>query len=291
MKPKNVSNGMQRTLRAAACILSVALLTACGGPIAANKKTLPPAVPTSSANSNDSFFPAGAASGNKTNERSNRADARVQLASAYLADGNYAIALEEAKKAVHIDPANPSAHAILALAYKLLGDRSSARQAFVQATKLAPDDVDLASNYGVFLCETGQTQLGIETVLKGLKNPLYPRKARLLQMAGVCAQNAGQWKQAEQLFTQSFAYEPNNVFSLQQLFENLLKQNKLNDARNVLNALKTQTDVTAEWLWLSARLEHRAGARDTAQRTLSALIERFPDSPEASKAREGLKNE
>jgi type IV pilus assembly protein PilF len=227
----------------------------------------------------------------ESEQKVKRAEARVQLGSAYLADGNARVALDEARKAVEIDPNSANGYSLLALSYKVLGDKESARQAFVKAIKLAPDDADIASNYGVFLCETGNAQRGIDTILKGLSTPLYPRKAKLLQMAAICAENVNQLKQAEQYYKQSFDYDVNNTFSTLQLFENYLKQNRLNDARVLLSNLKAQNDVNPQWLFLTARLENKAGAKEAAQKAIASLMERFPDSAEATKVRQGMKNE
>ncbi len=223
--------------------------------------------------------------------RMNRARSRVELASAYLADGNPAIALSEARKAVAIEPELADAHGVLALALDQLGDKGSAKVSYEQAIRLDPENIDIKSNYGMMVCDAGHVPTGLDLITYGLSQPLYPRKVKLMQMAGVCALKNGHKAVAEQWFKKAMAAEPSNVFSALQLFEIFLQENRLSEARTLLTTLKAHNETTPQWLLLTARLEQKAGSTAAASRAVALLMERFPESVEASTAKLGIKNE
>ena len=79
--------------------------------------------------------------------------ARVDLAAGYFRNGQMAVALEEARRAVQIDPTFADAYGLLGLIYMELDDRREAEANFQRALQLAPANPDINNNYGWFLCQ------------------------------------------------------------------------------------------------------------------------------------------
>ena len=85
-----------------------------------------------------------------------RAEIRLQLAASYYQKGQLSIALEEARRALAIDPTYAVAHSMLGLIYLELGDRREAEAGYAQALRLDPGDPEIQNNHGWYLCQTGR---------------------------------------------------------------------------------------------------------------------------------------
>jgi type IV pilus assembly protein PilF len=121
-----------------------------------------------------------------------RADARVRakahtdLAAAYYELGNMGVALEEARIALAADPSYAPAHNVMGLVSFELRDNPAAEASFKRAITLAPQDPDVAHNYGFFLCRTGREQEGVQQYMTAIRNPLYQNPAKTWAAAGRC---------------------------------------------------------------------------------------------------------
>ena len=216
-----------------------------------------------------------------------RARSRIDLASAYLAQGAPDIALQESRKAVEAAPELSNAHHVLALSYAALGDSASAVQSYKQAIRLDPSNFDAKSNFGMLLCEQGNATQAVQLITEGLSQPLYPRKPKLMQMAGFCLQSAGRLDEAVGWYDKAVQAEPWNTFSVQQLFDGLLAANRTAEAKAVLESVRKDNTDTPRVLWMLARLEKKAGSPVAAGQAVSDLMKRFPDSAEAQLAKTG----
>ena len=107
-----------------------------------------------------------------------RGRARVELAAGYYRNGQMAVALEEAKRAVQIDPTLPDAYGLLGLIYMDLDDRRAAEENFRRALQLDGNNPDLNNNYGWFLCQTGREREAVGYFQRALRDPLYATPAR-----------------------------------------------------------------------------------------------------------------
>jgi type IV pilus assembly protein PilF len=85
-----------------------------------------------------------------------RGRARVELAAGYYRNGQRVVALEEAKRAVQVDPTLADAYGLLGLIYMDLDDRRAAEENFQRALQRDGNNPDLNNNYGWFLCQTGR---------------------------------------------------------------------------------------------------------------------------------------
>ena len=131
-----------------------------------------------------------------TNERSsrkvteadlrNRARARTDLAGGYYRNGQLAVALDEARRAVAIDPSYAEAYGLLGLIYMDMKEQRDAEESFQRALKLDAANSELNNNYGYFLCNTGRERESIAYFNQAIRDPLYRTPARANQNAGQC---------------------------------------------------------------------------------------------------------
>lgn len=115
-----------------------------------------------------------------------RARVHTELAALYYQQGSFKTALDELTTAVRIDPVYAPAFSMFGLVYMQLGEHARAAESFNQAIALSPSDPDIRNNYGLFLCQSGQPQAGLQQLNLALKNPLYNTPARALANASQC---------------------------------------------------------------------------------------------------------
>lgn len=210
-----------------------------------------------------------------------RARIRLELGASYYQQGNHAVAIDELRQALVIDPDYAPAHGMLGLVHMALGDRPKAEQSFQRALRLSPGDSELRNNYGWFLCQTGRERESLAEFAAALKNPLYPTPARPLHNAGICSLRLGEEAAAEKYFQQAFQVDPRNPVAMFHLAELNLKRRDFERARFYTQRLIAGFEPSAQVLGLAFRVERAAGNREAAATHALQLRRRFPGSPEA----------
>jgi len=223
----------------------------------------------------------GTASTEESDQR-RRARIRLELGASYYQQGNYAVALEELRQALAIEPDYAAVHGMLGLVYMDLNERARAEESFQRALRLAPNDSDLLNNYGWFLCQTGRERQSIDHFQRATRNPLYPTPARPLHNAGICLLRVGDTAAAEGYFRQAFQLDPRNAVAMYNLSEIYLQRRDIERARFYSQRLVTSFEPSAQVLWLALRVERAAGNRDGEAAYALQLRRRFPTSPEAT---------
>ncbi|MEI7446393.1 MAG: type IV pilus biogenesis/stability protein PilW [Burkholderiales bacterium] len=228
----------------------------------------------------------GAVSGGESEQR-RRASIRLELATGYYQQGNYAQALEELRAAVATDPSFAPAYGLYGLVYMDMKDLPRAEENFQRALRLTPDDSDLLNNYGWFLCQSGRPRESIAQFQAALRNPLYATPARPMHNAGICSMRAGDERAAEGWFDQSFRVDPRNPVAMYNLAEIYLKRGDIERARFHSQRLLSSYPPSAETLWLGIRVDRRAGDRDSVASLSAQLRRQFPSSREANLLQRG----
>lgn len=208
---------------------------------------------------------------------------RTQLAAEYFKRQQFSVAIDEAKKAIAINPKYAPAYSMLALINMEIREDAKARSYFQQAVELAPNDPDIHHNYGYFLCERGEFQAGVNEYMLALRNSLYATPEKTLTAAGVCVEKIGKVDDARSYFERALRYQPNNRQAKYELSLLLLKSGNIPQARvNALELVRQANPAAAE-LWLAIRIEHKLGSQEGERRYSEHLRRLYPDSLEASK--------
>lgn len=217
----------------------------------------------------------------------NRAKIHTELASAYYQVGNLAVALQDARTAVGIDPTYAPAHSMLGLIYMRLHENQLAESSFKRALQYAPGDPDINHNYGWFLCETGREAQSIQYFRRAIADPLYREPAKSYALAGRCEMRAGKSKEAEQDFQRALTLQPNEPVALLALGELRYKQSDYPAARKLVGRFNEVIGPTASSLWLALRVERKLGQAVAESRYATELRRRFPGSPEYQQLQRG----
>ena len=212
-----------------------------------------------------------------------RAGVRLQLASAYFADGQYQTALEEVKRALDAEPKMAEAYNLRGLIYAALGETAPAEESFKRALELSPRDGDVMHNYGWFLCLNRRYPEAQALFVDALAQPRYRDTTRTMLAQGVCEARAGQLVEAERTLQRAYAIEPTSGAIALTLAEVLFRRGEYERARVYSRRANTPPQsATAQSLWLAARIEAKAGNPAAANDIGQQLVSRFPKSNQAA---------
>jgi type IV pilus assembly protein PilF len=210
------------------------------------------------------------------------AQVRLALAAEYLGRGQNEVALTEVKRALAARPEMPEAHALQGVIQSRLGDARQADESFQRALRLDPRSGQTMHMYGGFLCQERRWDDAQAMFERALAQPQYRNAVETLFWQGVCHARAGHWEPAERALSRSYELDPANPMTAYNLSEVLLQRGDLDRARFYARRINSQpAQVTAQSLWLAARIEHRAGNRDNLRDIGRQLRERYPQSTEA----------
>ena len=205
----------------------------------------------------------------------------IQLGTAYLQQGNYALAKEKLERSLKQNPKDPDVHTSLGLLYDRTGDPKAADRHFREALRLAPDKPDLSNNYAIYLCKNGRVDEGVERFTAVANNKFYRTPEVALTNAGVCLRGAKRPEEAEKKFAGAIKARPNYTEPTVQLASLYLERNDITSARKILdiylNAFKPQPDV----LFSAVSVARAAKDRMSEEKYSRALRLEFPESAQA----------
>lgn len=209
------------------------------------------------------------------------ARARLELAGLYFGQGQFATALEETRVALANKPDMPEAYSLRALIYAAMGDLRQAEESFQRTLQLFPADGNTMHNYAWFMCQQRRYAEADALFVKTLAQQQYREVTRTLLAQGVCQARANNWTEAERILARAFELDPSSPVVAFNLSEVLLRRGELERARFYVRRVNSVPEqVTAQSLWLAARVERRLGNFDVLQEIGRQLRERFPQSPE-----------
>lgn len=209
-----------------------------------------------------------------------RARVHTELGALYFQNGNIPVAMEELTVAIHIDPGYGPAYGMRALVHHFLKEPVHAEDNFRAALRHAPDDPEIANNYGWFLCQNERGKEAMPQFERALRNPLYPTPERAHLNAGQCALRMGQLDLARGYLNEAYRLSGGNPVVLVQLAGLDYRAGFFDAARARLVELAGRTEPDAEALWLGVRIERRLGNRESEMSYAAQLRRRFPASKE-----------
>lgn len=225
-------------------------------------------------------------------DASRRASVRLELAGAYFSRGQMTTALDEVKKSIAANPNVAAAFNLRGLIYGNLGDHQLAEESFRRAMQLDPKDADVMQNFGWYLCQRDRYAEADVLFSRALAVPQYQESARTLLTQGVCQARGGKPEEAERTLARAYALEPGNPAVAVNLSEVLYRKGDVERARFYIRRVNAVPNfVSAQTLWLAARIENKIGNAQGAADFSEQLRNRFPQSPEATALAEGRFNE
>jgi type IV pilus assembly protein PilF len=205
----------------------------------------------------------------------------IQLGTAYLQQGNYALAREKLERSLKQNPKDPDVHTSLGLLYDRTGDNKLAEKHYKEALRLAPEKPDLSNNYAIYLCKNGRVDEGVDRFMAVASNRYYRTPEVALTNAGVCLRTARRLDEAKEKFVGAVKARPNYAEATVQLASLHVGKGELPEARKVvdtyLNAFKPNPDV----LLAAVTVARAAKDKMSEEKYSRALRLEFPDSAQA----------
>jgi type IV pilus assembly protein PilF len=205
----------------------------------------------------------------------------IQLGTAYLQQGNYALAREKLERSLKQNPKDPDVHTSLGLLYDRTGDSKLADKHFREALRLAPEKPDISNNYAIYLCKNGRVDEGVGRFMAVAGNRYYRTPEVALTNAGVCLRGAKRLDEAQEKFVGAIKARPNYAEATVQLASMQLEREQIAEARKVvdtyLNAFKPNPDV----LLAAVNVARAAKDRMSEEKYSRTLRLEFPDSAQA----------
>lgn len=212
-----------------------------------------------------------------------RAQTRLQLAGAYLADGKRDIALDEIKKTINIDPNFSPAYNLRGLIYAALGQSDLAEASFQRAIALDGQNGDNLHNYGWFLCQAKRYDEAQANFSRALEQRSYRSAIKTMLAQGICQAQAGDLKAAKATLANAYQFDTVNPMVGLNYAEVLHRLGDNDHARFYINRVNSaQASVSSASLWLSVRVERALGNELNASASEQLLVHKFPKSPEAA---------
>ena len=219
---------------------------------------------------------------NAERDNRHRAELRVELASAYYAEGQYSTALKEVDTALAIDPSLAGAHGLRGLVLMQTGQDKQAERSLREALRLAPENPDWQNNMGWFVCQRQSAKSAMPYFLQALANKAYSSPQKALLNAGLCSLKDQDVINAEFYFLRALQFEPNLVLARVKLAKIYFERGDLAKARrHILVAIQSEK-IVIEDLMMAIHIERKLGDRAAEKSLVSKLKRLYPDAPKAT---------
>ncbi|WBY01867.1 type IV pilus biogenesis/stability protein PilW [Ramlibacter tataouinensis] len=215
-------------------------------------------------------------------EARRRARIRMELAVGYFEQGKTAVALDELKQVIAIDPTFSDAYNLRGLIHMRLNDAGQAEESFRRAVSLNPRDASTIHNLGWLQCQQRRFPEAERAFDQALANPLYPDRAKTLMAKGLCQLQAGKPAEAEQSLAHAYEIDAGNPIIGYNLAALLHKRGDLQRSQFLIRRLNNSQLANAETLWLGVKVERQLGDRLAMSQLADQLKRRFPQSREAA---------
>ena len=213
-----------------------------------------------------------------------RASIRLQLAVSYYQEGKYEVALDEIKQALAADPNFADAYGVRALIYTGMGELALADENYKHALRLEPNNPELSNNYGSFLCQSmNRPADALRYLDAAIANRTYQRPLNAMVNAGVCSIKNRNFDAAERYLLDALRLSPDQPAVNASLARVYYERRNMQRAGFFINRLieTAKLDMLpADTLWLAMRVQRKLGDRTHEAQLAAQLRRRFPGSPE-----------
>jgi len=215
----------------------------------------------------------------------------VQLAVGYIKRNELDVARGKLEKAIEQDDSNSDAYKTLGYLYSRLDMNKEADKAYEKAIDIKSNDPDLHNNYGAFLCKIGKIDEALKEFKIAYTSPFYDSPYLAYSNAGACLSKQGHYLQAENMLRKALSYDPNLPGALISMADLGIKTKRYLMARAYIERYHAKARPSSDSLWIQVQAEKGLGDRAHYLKYANQLISQFPNSDEASWARDQERDE
>ncbi len=155
----------------------------------------------------------------------------VMLGEMYKDDSNYRGAADEFEHATKLDPYGYENYYNLGVSYQFLNRLQEAAATYLRALELKPSDVKTNMNLGLVYLSLNHPDDALRYVVRATE--LGPQYAPAWANLGVVYDVKRDYSKAEHAYRRSLEYDSKNISTLMNLGDNLMSQNKPQEAISV----------------------------------------------------------
>lgn len=215
--------------------------------------------------------------GNKV-ELERRSELRMQRASTYYSEVQYATALSELDQALQTGERRADILGLRGLVLMQLGNSEGASKNLQQALQIEPENLDLLNNFGWFLCETGQTERSLPFFERALATKTYQSPAKALMNAGRCSMKLGQRVVSENYFRRALQIDPEQIGAHASLAKLFYEAGDFKTAKRHLRQVITSARARPEDFLIAMAVERQLGDKLAEESIALQWRKRFPDA-------------
>ena len=221
-------------------------------------------------------------SGNLDVPKPSPADVYTNLGIQYMGRGQLDLALGNFQRALDLDSGSSEAHHGIAILYEHLNQQDLAGAHLEKAVKLRPSNASARTDYANYLCSRAEYARADQHFNIAINTPLYKTPWKAMANAGICAQRAKKFDEAEAYLRQALDQQPNFAAALFAMARVSLDKGNPMSGRAFLQRYQSVADHTPKTLALGVEVEKELGDQRAADKYRALLREKFPKSDEAN---------
>ncbi|TAN50462.1 MAG: type IV pilus biogenesis/stability protein PilW [Methylococcaceae bacterium] len=222
----------------------------------------------------------------KADEKRHAAEVYVSKGVGYMEEKRYEQAMEDLTRALELNSNSSEAHNAMAVLYERLDKPAEAVTHYRRAVSLDENNYAALNNYSRFLCSHGQSDEGLAFLDRVIDSKLYDQPWLVLTNKGICYKMTDRLEDAEHSFRAALESQPLFAPALLEMALISFDHQQYMSTRAFLQRYAGIVPHTAQTLWLSVQTETALGNAGLARTYADQLRGRFPNSPEATAARE-----
>jgi type IV pilus assembly protein PilF len=211
---------------------------------------------------------------------------RVELARAYIGQGNWENAKRNLKLAADIDPKNAEVFEAFALVYQSTGELDAAEENFLKSLSLNSSLSRARNNYAAFLFAQGRFAEAEKELEIVVRDTLYSGRPQAFTNLGLCRARLQKSDAAIEALERALTMEQRNPLALFTLAELYYERQSFAKAQQFYQAYRrVAPSPTAAALWLGIRLARSLELANERASLELALYNMYPNSAEALAAK------
>jgi type IV pilus assembly protein PilF len=215
-------------------------------------------------------------------ERSNKEKAKTltELGVAYYQQGKYKYASENLERALELDAESELTYQTLALIQIRKSHPEKARHFFLEAMELAPKNMDILTNYAVFLYGNNEKDAALLAFKKVINSPFYSNKCTAFTYLGLYDLKNKRQRAAEINFYYALRTNPNYALALIHMAKIRYAQAKMMAARGFVERYFSYAGQIKplEGLILAIKIERSMGDTNRVAEYQLELMHNYPFS-------------
>lgn len=204
----------------------------------------------------------------------------VELAMAYLKDGQKERSKIKLNRAMKLAPQLPEVHYALGYYLELVGEFDKAKKSYKKALNINPKGGIEHNNFGAFLCRQGLFKESEKEFLIAINDPQYTQVAEALENAGLCVMQTHDLDKAERYFEKALLRDSKRPNALLEMSYIKYQGGDIISAKKYYDRYVKIAHPIPRSLWLGIKIAQSENDKNKLSSYKLLLKANFPHSQE-----------